>query len=224
MRHEVAIVNMDAYGATMASIPRKPYHHGDLRAALLAAALEEMGRHGAAALSLRGLARLVGVTHTAAYRHFRDRDDVLAAIAEQGFVQLGQAMQTAAEQHRPNALAMMRASGLAYIDFAVSHPHPMQVMFGDLIRDRSKYPSLATIARGNAEFVTELVRQAMQEGSYRDADPRLIALASWAQVHGLAMLLSSGMVEGVAGAGADSAILSAAVLDLLRDGLAAPHP
>ena len=207
----------------MSAEPRKTYHHGDLRAALLAAALAEIGRHGAASLSLRGLARAIGVTHTAAYRHFRDRDDVLAAIAEQGFAQLGQAMQTAATPHQGNGLAMMRASGLAYIDFAVVHPHAMQVMFGDFIRDRAKYPALATLARSNAAFLTELVRQASEQGSYRQGDARLMALASWAQVHGLAMLLSSGMVEGVAGTGIDRAKLSAAVLDLLRDGLAAPR-
>lgn len=222
MSLKVAIVNIGLYGDQMSSPSTKPYHHGDLRAALIDAAIEEIGHNGATSLSLRGLARKIGVTHTAAYRHFRDRDDVLAAIAEQGFIQLGNAMRTAAEAQRPDVMAMMRATGVVYIDFAVAQPHHMQVMFGDLIRDRTKYATLRSAARENADFLTGLVGQAKLEGRYRDTNDRLMALASWAQVHGLAMLLSSGVVEGVAGDRPDRAAVVSAVLDLLRDGLAMP--
>src|ERR1700738_4623556 len=101
------------------------YHHGDLKNALIDAAMAHIARDGARALSLRQVARSAGVSHTASYRHFRSKESLLAAIAEQGFHRLSDMMRVAIQQHSDDPLAMLRASGVAYVEFCVCYPdHP----------------------------------------------------------------------------------------------------
>ena len=208
----------------MAKSSKATYHHGDLRSALMSAALAHIKRHGASTLSLRSLARGVGVAHSAAYRHFRSRDDVLAAIAEEGFRQLHDVICAAAASSPSDPMAALRATGFAYVDFAVAHRHHMQVMFGDLIRDKKRYSGLADCARQTAERMSELVHAARVSGAYRPRDERLMGLASWSMVHGLAMLIIAGQVGETASEAADRRTVVEAVLGLLREGLAEPKP
>src|SRR5919106_3067320 len=98
------------------------YHHGDLRTALLQTAAKILEKQGLVALSLRELARLAGVSHNAPYRHFPDRDSLLAALAAEGFELLGDALQS-----RPR-----REMGEAYVEFALAHPERFRLMFGGL--------------------------------------------------------------------------------------------
>src|SRR4051812_36803257 len=99
------------------------YHHGNLRPALLRAASKTLEKEGAGALSLRDLARRAGVSHNAPYRHFRDRDSLLAAIATEGFRQLGDALRGRAGKEM----------GAAYVRFALEHPQQFRLMFGGVL-------------------------------------------------------------------------------------------
>src|ERR1700681_5062026 len=99
-------------------MPRRPYHHGNLREALLQAALRAIADVGPAAFTLREVARRAGVSHNAPYRHFRDKDALLAAVAAQGFRELTRAMREAGER-QSKALDKLSQSGLAYVAFAV---------------------------------------------------------------------------------------------------------
>src|ERR1700686_452365 len=109
-------------------MPQRPYHHGNLREALLQGAVRVIAESGPAAFTLREVARRTGVSHNAPYRHFRDKDALLAAVATEGFRKLTQAMRAAGAQPA-NALDKLKQSGLAYVHFAVRNPEHFTVMF-----------------------------------------------------------------------------------------------
>ena len=199
----------------------RAYHHGDLRNALLRTALDQIAHHGGRALSLRAVARLTGVTHSSAYRHFPNKESVLAAIAEQGFRALNAATRAAAAAGG-DPVAMLRAAGLAYVEFAVTHPHHLQVMFSDLIGTHDAYPALVSAAHEAFDGLVSLVRAGIAAGRLAAVDERVAVLAAWSQVHGLALLVSSGKIRGPDGAPlTDYRALTEAVLALQDHGLAA---
>jgi AcrR family transcriptional regulator len=159
--------------------PGEPYHHGNLRAALLDAAGKILEENGPDALSLREVARRLGVSHNAPYRHFATRDELLAALAAEGFRALGEATGKARAAAGPddNAVNWM---GLAYIDFALKNPARYRLMFGGSKADTEE---LATSAKES--FLR--VRGAIAQSGAPSAD--LAAVRAWAQVHGIAHLL-----------------------------------
>lgn len=198
---------------------RRAYHHGDLKNALLNAALEKIAAHGARALSLREVARATGVSHASTYRHFPNKEHLLATIAEQGFRTLAEAMRAAAKQCGGDPLAMLLATGVAYVDFGVSRPQHLQVMFGDLIANRDHYPGLVAASREAYEVLESLVRKVQKTGRARVQSERIVALAAWAQVHGLALLIASGQIPSESADRIDHRALAVSVISLLRDGL-----
>src|SRR5580700_499145 len=106
----------------------KPYHHGNLREALLSAALRLISEVGPTAFTLREVARRAGVSHNAPYRHFRDRDDLMAAVSTEGYGELTRTMQEAVEPES-NSLARLKQAGLGYVKFALRRPEHFTVMF-----------------------------------------------------------------------------------------------
>jgi AcrR family transcriptional regulator len=213
---------MNGTRATRPAARPRGYHHGDLRNALLEAALAQIAVQGAGALSLREVARRAGVSHTASYRHFPSKESLLAAIAEQGFLMLGDAIGTAVQAHPDDPLAALQASGVAYVEFGVQYPHHLQVMFGGLIGRQADHPGLQQAAEGTYERLREAVRNAQRSGDVRGGDDRVIALASWAQVHGLALLIAGGQIADDAGNPPPARHLAIEVIRLLQAGLAGP--
>jgi len=153
------------------------YHHGDLRTAVLAAAGKLIEKEGLAGLSVREAARRAGVSHNAPYRHFPDRDALLAALATDGFSQLGQALEGRAG----------RELGEAYVRFALGHPQRFRLMFGgQLALDR--YPELRTQAEATHGRLTAAF-------AGLGAEAKFAAAAAWSLVHGLAQLILDGHFE-----------------------------
>lgn len=152
------------------------YHHGDLRAALLASASQILSTQGLAQLSLREVARRAGVSHNAPYRHFPDRDSLLAELAADGFRRLGSAM----------AGKRGRETGEAYVGFALENPNLFRLMFGGQLRV-AQYPALGAAARATYEGLVQVFR-----GQPEIADADKAAAAAWSLVHGLAQLLLDG--------------------------------
>jgi AcrR family transcriptional regulator len=198
---------------------RKTYHHGDLKNVLLNAALTRIAAHGARALSLRELARATGVSHASTYRHFPNKESLLATIAEQGFRGLTEAMRAAATRCSGDPLAMLLETGVAYVDFGVSHPQHLQVMFGDLIGNRDGYPDLVAASKEAYEVLESSVREVQKAGHGLAHSERIVALAAWAQVHGLALLVASGQIRLESTERIDHRELAVSVISLLRDGL-----
>ena len=197
----------------------RDYHHGNLKNALIEAAISQIANHGARALSLRELSRSIGVSHASTYRHFPNKESVLATIAEQGFEKLTRAMEAAARPHAGDPLEMLQATGVAYVEFGVTYPHHLQVMFGDLITHHENYPALLESSKKAYEVLVSVVREAQQTGRIGAQNERLVTLAAWAQVHGLAMLIASGQIRPEGAERIEHKSLAASVIALLRDGL-----
>lgn len=167
---------------------RGSYHHGDLRRALIQAAVDLMARAGVDALTLRAAARRAGVSAAAPYRHFADKQALLAAVAEEGFRAMVEEMRRASAEHSTEPLAALRAVGLAYVGFARRHPSHFRVMFGREVADRSRHPALSEAAAAAFELLADAVGQCQRAGLVREGDPRALAVSAWSMVHGLADL------------------------------------
>lgn len=165
--------------------PAKPYHHGDLRRALLDAALALLREEGLAGLSLRECARRLGVSHAAPYRHFKDKNELLLAIAEEGFEALA-AVGEAAMEGVTDPVARMDAYGAAYVRFAFEHPEHHRVMFTAELE--------APDGAGLGGRAFDLLVEVASEAAGPSTDPLLAAFAQWAIPHGLAMLILDGRV------------------------------
>jgi AcrR family transcriptional regulator len=174
---------------------RRRYHHGDLRRALLDSALALVEREGAEALTLRAAARRAGVSQAAPYRHFRDKDALLAAVAEEGFRAMTETMRRAAAPHEGDPLGRLRARGIAYVEFATGHPAHFKVMFGRGAADRSRYPSLLEAAREAFELLVAAIDDCQRAGLVRAGDPGQLALCAWSATHGLSALAVDGQLH-----------------------------
>lgn len=173
---------------TVATV-RASYHHGDLRAALVAAGLAILEEGvDPSVLSLREAARRAGVSAMAPYRHFDDKDALLAALATVGFERLGAALRAA--DVGDDGRAALRAQGVAYVAFACAHPALFRLMFG--ARSPSKTGALLAAERATFDVLAGRVAGLMGAASAETVADE--ALAKWALVHGLAMLAVDGQL------------------------------
>jgi AcrR family transcriptional regulator len=163
--------------------------HEDLRAAVLAASARLIADRGPAALSLREIAREAGVSHQAPYRHFADRDAVVAALAEDGFRALAEHLRVArGAGDLPEAL---EASARAYLSFALAHPGHYRVMFRpDLLPEARSESAQAAAADAFAELAW-MAAWIVDQGAF-PGDEEVATAWLWSLVHGLAVLMLDG--------------------------------
>jgi AcrR family transcriptional regulator len=172
------------------------YHHGDLPRALLDAALHIVETQGRDALTLRAVARLAGVSQAAPYRHFANKEALLAAVAEEGFRSLMSAMRESTQACDDMPLARLRAVGIGYVTFATSHPSHFRVMFGRDMADRSAFPTLRQAAGDTLAMVVDAIADCQRAGLVRSEEPAAdLALTAWSSVHGLSALLLDGVLD-----------------------------
>ena len=183
------------------------YHHGDLRRALVEAALAILEEGDE--LSLRAVARRAGVSHTAPYHHFRDRRALIAAVAQEGLLALRDALAAAGAGLEPQARLI--ESGVAYVRFAVSHRTRFRVMFSAELAERADLPELQAASEAAYGVLLANVRRLMGERAPEEAI-RTRALGAWSTVHGLAMLVLDRQVPGVEAEGEDAARVAREVL------------
>jgi len=169
----------------------KPYHHGNLQEVLLESALRLIAEVGPAGFTLRELARRAGVSHNAPYRHFRDRDDLMAAVATQGYGELTRAMRRAAEDHE-DALDRLKQAGLAYIMFALRRPEHFAVMFDGPVSLKTEHPGSSAAAKEAFAALVSFVRGCQEAGQLSLGDPQDFTLLAWSMVHGVAKLAITG--------------------------------
>ncbi len=170
------------------------YHHGDLRPALLDAAARLIRDGGTDALTLRALAEAVGVSRTAPYRHFKDKAELLVAVAAEGFERLRAALR-AVNASGAAGLAPFEAMGVAYVRFAVENPAHYRLMYGREALARREVPALQTTADAAYYELVALITAGQASGALRTGDPEALAYVAWATVHGLASLLVDGQME-----------------------------
>ena len=170
-------------------IREKPYHHGDLHAALIAAAEAELSDRGIEAFSLRAVAKRAGVSHAAPAHHFNDANGLLTALATEGYLQLLASQVRRETKAATDPAAQLVASGLGYIDFALERPALFRLVFGS-VRPNHKQRDLQAAGEAAYKHLTDLVFAA--GGRTVGAET-----AIWAVAHGLADLLSAGRMQTI---------------------------
>jgi len=170
----------------MSTSKKQRYHHGDLRPALIAAAMALVEESGVGAVSLRETARRIGVSAPAIYRHFANKDSLLAAVAAEGFRDLGVALAAASRSERDPLSAM----GMAYVRFALSRRGVFRLMFGPELAKRANFPEL----KSAADQAFQWLKGGVRASGPAAPESHLAAIAPWALVHGLAQLFLDGVL------------------------------
>ncbi|MFO0615850.1 MAG: WHG domain-containing protein [Polyangiaceae bacterium] len=175
----------------------RAYHHGNLRRELLDAALRVFAERGTLDFTLRELARAAGVTHSAPYRHFASKGELVSALQEEVFERLGQRERAALATSADDPRARVKALGEAYVRFAIAEPVAFRLVLAHPIPEEGSAPRGAGSVRGREAFtlLLDALDAARDAGAARsDLSARELALVAWSLVHGLASLVSSGRV------------------------------
>ena len=166
----------------------RPYHHGDLRRALIEAGVEMLSEGGSAALDLRKVARKAGVSHAAPYRHFADKQALVAAINAEGFRRLAARIESTLREAPDDAFEQLQAIARAYVHFARENPWLMREMFSGLTVEQEDFPDLHGAAKVVFRLYIEVVKRGQERGKIIEGDPGALAGVLWSLLHGVAML------------------------------------
>lgn len=199
---------------------RGAYHHGNLKEALVEAALVLVEQHGVTGLSLRGVAREAGVSQAAPYHHFPNKECLLAEVARRGFERLGVMLEEGRASHeRPEE--QMRACGRAYIAFALEQPAVYRLMFGPEICNKDDHPDLRATSVCTLGMLIGMLAEGQQRGVFGGSDPIAASIGVWSAVHGLASLLLDRLPDRkeIQGMEITQERMIAGTVDLLLDGL-----
>ncbi len=164
---------------------KRAYHHGDLRAALLRAALTLIDEHGVKGLALSDAARLVGVSVAAPYRHFKDKEALLAEIAAEGFGMFRDALARAVASHKKNKATCLVEMGVAYVGFALQHRAHFKVMWESGI-SKDKYPEVREAAKDAYQLLEKAATDLLP--GVTPARQKTLVATAWSLVHGYAAL------------------------------------
>lgn len=211
-----------------ASTAKDRYHHGDLRAALLQAAEEELRDHGVEGFTLRGCARRAGVSHAAPAHHFGDANGLLTALAAVGYRRFLATQERRKQAEQAQGAARLIAAGLGYVDFARANPMLFRLIFASDRPDHAD-PELCAAARAAFMALVDDVAATLGPEAAAGAEGRAMVQAAWAMAHGIADLAIAGQLPylpagDVAGEEAMLRELLARSLGAARATLAAPSP
>ena len=170
------------------------YHHGDLRRALIEAALRALETQGLADISLRSLARDLGVSPRAPYRHYPSREALLAAVAVEGYHRYAAFLAERVARVGDDPVARLTAVAESYVLFAVHHPAAFRVMCAPYATVEESAPELLAVRREGLAGMIALITDGQRAGLFRAGDPMVCALAWWSSMHGLSVLLIEGQL------------------------------
>jgi AcrR family transcriptional regulator len=171
------------------------YHHGDLKNTLIKAAISLIAEKGPNAISLRAVAKRAGVSHSAPYRHFKDKGALLMAIAESGFNALATRTREASQAFPDDPTRQLQAASIAYVELAVENPEITQLMFGGFITPDECSGTLAEASERAFNSLLSLIESGKAAAVFRDEPTEELALAAWSMMHGLAMLIIGGQLQ-----------------------------
>jgi AcrR family transcriptional regulator len=177
-------------------MPRKNYHHGDLKNALIKAGIEILAKEGANGLSLRKVARKAGVSHAAPYAHFADKQNLIAAIASDGHKQIFERFEAIQALYPDKPLQQLIAGAWAYVDFGLEAPDHYKVTFSGVIQDEHSHSEFVEYSQRNMQVLRTIVEQCRDAGvlSTDNVDSELQAVGIWGLLHGLVLLIIQGQV------------------------------
>jgi len=168
------------------------YHHGDLRHGLIERGRSSLKEGGVAKLSLRAVAADLGVSHAAAYHHFKNKDDLLTAIAVATFAELERYQRKILEKPYKDSIKRLQALAAAYIDFALSYPDEFRLMFSPQLRSDKVRTEVEEAGRRVYQLLIGAVQDIKDEGTVLSTDVEQAAISLWTCVHGLASLILDG--------------------------------
>jgi AcrR family transcriptional regulator len=176
-------------------VPKKNYHHGDLKNTLVAAAITILAKDGVAGLTLRKVARKAGVSHAAPYAHFSDKQALIAAISTEGFKRLYDSMDSVISSYPNDPLKQLTGGAWAYIQFGVSDPDHFKVTFSGVLEREKDYPAFVEISQKTFARVVSVVKDCQLAGVLGQDSPEVVAVTLWGQLHGLVSLFIEGQIS-----------------------------
>jgi AcrR family transcriptional regulator len=181
----------------MTKTKKNTYHHGDLRATLIQAAIKLLPVKGASGLSLREVAKAAGVSHAAPYRHFNDKAALLTALAQTGFEQLAQAMATVVEQYENDPQQQLVAAAVAYVELGLRNPDMMHLMFGGVLDPELLSEEFCATSEKAFSGLLQIISAGQEAGVFKSSDVQILAISAWSMTHGLMMLITAGQLREV---------------------------
>ncbi len=197
----------------------KTYHHGNLRQALIEAAIPVLKKKGVVGLSLRGLATELGVSHGAPYRHFKNKKVLLEAIAISGFMALQQSCLEAARNFPDDPRRQLYEAGMGYIFYVARNPEVAELMFRPGLNPEESSPELCQAIESAGASLAAIIENGKHQKLYRKHETRDLLLTCLSTVHGLAMFISGGMLIDSTLSDDDIRILGRKVYDILLRGM-----
>lgn len=176
-------------------MPRKKYHHGDLKNALIKAGVEILSKEGIEGLSLRKVAQRAGVSHSAPYSHFPDKQSLIAAISTEGFHQLHNELDAVISAHSGNPKQQLQQGALTYIRFALNHTDTFKIMFSGVLETEKEYPAYVEISHKTFQSVVNVVRACQEAGLLGSTSAEMMAVVLWGQIHGIISLALEGQIS-----------------------------
>lgn len=173
----------------------KAYHHGDLKNALIQAGIKILADEGIKGLSLRKAARLAGVTHSAPYAHYADKQALIAAISIDGYIKVYERIAKVMETYPDDPLRQLIETAWAYVQFGFEEPDHFKVTFTASVEREREYPDLVEIAGKTFNEFRQLIIRCQAAGLIDAGEPDLVAVTLWGLVHGFVNLIQEGMVS-----------------------------
>lgn len=170
------------------------YHHGNLRHALMGAALDTIKEQGAEKLSLRALARELGVSQAAPYRHFGDKVALLSALASDGFMRLAREMESVMGDIESDPVKAFQQGGQAYVRFAQCNPETYRLMYS-MPPQNFDNAEMDGCQHGAFQLLERTIAAGIEKGVFNVLNKDAIVLASWSLVHGYAQLVIDGIID-----------------------------
>ena len=203
---------------------KSSYHHGDLRTALIEAALETIDELGPGRLTIRAVASRAGVSHAAPYRHFRDKNELVTAVVERGFELLQQTMRDRQEAAGDDPLEQFASAGRAYIEFGLKYPGYYRVMFsGDLLSPDGN-ESLQHTSSAAVQQMEEALAAGQEMGIVPAADPLMQAVWIVSAVHGYISLANDHRISHLVGDRYSGQEVQDFIMSAIYQGLGRPGP
>jgi AcrR family transcriptional regulator len=173
---------------------RKTYHHGDLKNALIKAGIEILAKEGTGSLSLREVASRAGVSHSAPYAHFADKQALIAAISTEGYRRIFESIEAATAPFADDPRRQLLEAAWAYLQFAMDETDHFRIALSGAVEQEKNYPALVEASQAGFSAIIQMVEACQAKGILAEGPADAVAVSVWSLVHGLASLIVEGQI------------------------------